>query len=157
MFQILLLMLTFPWPGPLAMCPLPRMPFWGCRASSGHYNWFSIFFFFFFFFLVLRMPPLFLLGIGKTRTATLIRTYFFVIYRPNCTKVCNFTREIINSRRENNLVHYMFLGGQWVFWGASGFSDSLPQYNGCHSTMSRPEYWLKIEEFYSFFYALKLY
>ena len=32
--------------------------------------------FFFFFFLVLRMPPLFLLGIGKTRKATLIRTYF---------------------------------------------------------------------------------
>ena len=35
--------------------------------------------------------------------------------------MCNFTREIINSRRENNLVHYMFLGGQWVFWRASGF------------------------------------
>ena len=29
-----------------------------------------------FFFLVLRMPLLFLLGIGKTRKATLIRTYF---------------------------------------------------------------------------------
>ena len=29
-----------------------------------------------FFFLVLRMPPLFLLEIGKTRKATLIRTYF---------------------------------------------------------------------------------
>ena len=42
--------------------------------------------FFFFFFLVLRMPPLFLLGIGKTRKATLIRTYFFVIYRPNVKK-----------------------------------------------------------------------
>ena len=54
--------------------------------------------------------------------------------------MCNFTREIINSRRENNLVHYMFLGGQWVFWGASGFSDSLaPQASGCHSPMSRPE------------------
>ena len=39
-----------------------------------------------FFFLVLRMPPLFLLGIGKTRKATLIRTYFFVIYRPNVQK-----------------------------------------------------------------------
>ena len=33
-----------------------------------------------FIFLVLRMPPLFILGIGKTRKATLIRTYFFVIY-----------------------------------------------------------------------------
>ena len=32
----------------------------------------------FFFFLVLRMPPLFLLGIGKTRKATLIRTYFLL-------------------------------------------------------------------------------
>ena len=32
--------------------------------------------FFLFFFIVLRMPPLFLLGIGKTRKATLIRTYF---------------------------------------------------------------------------------
>ena len=31
---------------------------------------------FFFFFLALRMPPLFLLGIGKTREAMLIRTYF---------------------------------------------------------------------------------
>ena len=40
----------------------------------------------FFFFLVLRMPPLFLLGIGKTRKATLIRTYFFVVYRPNVQK-----------------------------------------------------------------------
>ena len=39
-----------------------------------------------FFFLVLRMPPLFLLGIGKTRKATLIHTYFFVIYRPNVQK-----------------------------------------------------------------------
>ena len=28
----------------------------------------------------------FLLGIGKTRKATLIRTYFFVIYRPNVQK-----------------------------------------------------------------------
>ena len=42
--------------------------------------------FIFYFFLVLRMPPLFLLGIGKTRKATLIRTYFFVIYRPNVQK-----------------------------------------------------------------------
>ena len=34
----------------------------------------------------------------------------------------------------------MFLGGQWVFWGASGFSDSLaPRASGCHSPMSRPE------------------
>ena len=41
---------------------------------------------FFFFFLVLRMPPLFLLGIGKTRKATLIRTYFCVIDRPNVQK-----------------------------------------------------------------------
>ena len=39
---------------------------------------------FFFFFLVLRMPPLFLLGIGKTWKATLIRTYFFVIYGHSC-------------------------------------------------------------------------
>ena len=35
-------------------------------------------------FLVLRMPPLFLLGIGKTRKATLICTYFS--YRPNVQK-----------------------------------------------------------------------
>ena len=40
-----------------------------------------------FFFCVLRMPPLFLLGIGKTRKATLIRTYFSLyIYRPNVQK-----------------------------------------------------------------------
>ena len=50
--------------------------------------------------------------------------------------MCNFTREIINSRRENNLVHYMLLGGQCFFLGASGFSDSLA--SGCHSPMSRP-------------------
>ena len=38
-----------------------------------------------------------------------------------------------------HLGHYMFLGGQWVFWGASGFSDSLaPRASGCHSPMSRP-------------------
>ena len=33
------------------------------------------------FFLVLRMQPLFLLGIGKTRKATLIRTYFWRKWR----------------------------------------------------------------------------
>ena len=28
---------------------------------------------------------------------------------------------------------------EWVFWGASGFSDSLaPRASGCHSPMSRP-------------------
>ena len=46
--------------------------------------------------------------------------------------MCNFTREIKNSRRENI----------WVitcFWGASGLSDSLaPRASGCHSPMSRP-------------------
>ena len=52
----------------------------------------------------------------------------------------NFTREIINSRRENIWVIICFLGGQWVFWGASGFSDSLaPWASGCHSPMSRPD------------------
>ena len=63
----------------LAMCPLSRMPFWGCRASSGHHNLFSTGpWGQWFFLLVLRMPPLFLLGIGKTRKATLIRTYFLL-------------------------------------------------------------------------------
>ena len=53
--------------------------------------------------------------------------------------MCNFTREIINSRHENICVITCF-GGQWVFWGASGFSDSLaPRASGCHSPMSRPE------------------
>ena len=72
----------------LAMCPLSRMPFWGCRASSGHHNLFSagpVGFFYNFFFLVLRIPPLFLLGIGKTRKTTLIRTSFS-LYRPNVQK-----------------------------------------------------------------------
>ena len=65
--------------------------------------------------------------------------------------MCNFTREIINSRRENNLVHYMFLGGQWVFWGASGFSDSLaPRASGCHSPMSRPDNMEPIVNFLAF-------
>ena len=54
------------------------------------------------------MPPLFLLGIGKTRKATLIRTYFSLcVYRPNVQKCAT-------SRRENI----------WVitcFWEASGF------------------------------------
>ena len=44
-------------------------------------------FFFFFFFLVLRMPPLFLLGIGKTRKATLIRTYFSLYIGLMCKSV----------------------------------------------------------------------
>ena len=53
--------------------------------------------------------------------------------------MCNFTCEIINSRRENIWVITYFKGGQWVFGGASGFSDSLaPRASGCHSPMSRP-------------------
>ena len=124
----------------LAMCPLARMPFWGCRASSGHHNLFSTgprgqcFFFF----LVLRMPPLFLLGIGKTRKATLIRTYFS-LYIGLMYKSVQLHAWNHKSPPRKHLGHYMFLGGQWVFWGASGFSDSLaPRASGCLSPMSRP-------------------
>ena len=121
----------------MAMCPLVRMPFRGCRASSGHHNLFStgprgqwIFYFF-----LVRKKNLFLLGIGKTRKATLIRTYFSLYIG----LMYNFTCEIINSRRENICVITCFKGGQWVFGGASGFSDSLaPRASGCHSPMSRP-------------------
>ena len=85
----------------------------------------------FFFFLVLRMPPLFSLGIGKTRKATLIRTYFSLYI--------GLMYKSVQLHAAKNLGHYMFLGGQWVFWGASGFSDSLaPRASGCHSPMSRP-------------------
>ena len=125
----------------LAMCPLGRMPFWGCRASSGHHSLFSTGTgpVFFFFFLVLRMPPLFLLGIGKTRKATLIRTYFSLciglMYKSVQLHVWNH-----KFPPWKHLGHYMFLGGQWVFCGASGFSDSLaPLASGCHSPMSRPD------------------
>ena len=125
----------------LAMCPLARMPFWGCRASSGHHNWFStgprgqwIFF------LVLRMPPLFLLGIGKTRKATLIRPYFS-LYIGLMYKSVQLHAWNHKFPPRKHLGHYMFLGGQWFFWGASGFSDSLaPRASGCHSPMSRPEW-----------------
>ena len=84
----------------LAMCPLFRMPFWGCRASSGHHNWFSTgprgqcFLFIIIFFSASYAAVIFSLGIGKTRKATLIRTYFSLYI------------------------------GIWVitcFWGASGF------------------------------------
>ena len=43
-------------------------------------------FFFFFFFFSASYAAIILLEIGKTRKATLIRTYFFVIYRPNVQK-----------------------------------------------------------------------
>ena len=97
-------------------------------------------FFFFFFFLVLRVPPLFLLGIGKTRKATLIRTYFSLyiglMYKSMQLHALNH-----KFPPRKHLGHYMVLGGQWVFWGASGFSDSLaPRASGCHSPMSRPDH-----------------
>ena len=90
------------------------------------------------FFLVLRMPPLFLLGIGKTRKATLIRTYFS-LYIGLMYKSVQLHAWNHKFPPQKHLGHYMFLGGQWVFWGASGFSDSLaPRASGCHSPMSRP-------------------
>ena len=69
----------------LAMCPLSRMPFWGCRASSGHHNLFStgpgaIFF------LVLRMWPLFFTGNRQNSEGNVNSYLFFVIYRPNVQK-----------------------------------------------------------------------
>ena len=70
--------------------------------------------FFFFFFLVLRMPPLFLLGIGKTRKATLIRSYFSLyiglMYKSVQLHVWNH-----KFPPRKHLGHYMFLGGQWFF------------------------------------------
>ena len=51
-------------------------------------------------------------------------------------KVCNFTREIINSRRENIWVITCFLGGasgffggQWIFWFTGPPGQWLPQSN----------------------------
>ena len=67
----------------LAMCPLARMP-WphACLRLSGQFGPPKFIFHwpegpvFFFFFFSASYAPLFLLGIGKTRKATLIRTYF---------------------------------------------------------------------------------
>ena len=66
--------------------------------------------------------------------------------------MCNFTREIINPAAKTFVSLHVFggpvgfLGGQWVFWGASGFSDSLaPRASGCHSPMSRPvRVWVRV-------------
>ena len=92
------------------------------------------------------MPPLFFTG-NRQNSEGNVNSYLF--FRIICIKVCNF--DIINSCRENNLVHYMFLGGQWVFWGASGFSDSLaPRASGCHSPMSRPVTCLQILTYVSY-------
>ena len=94
------------------------------------------------------MPPLFLLGIGKTRKATLIRTYFS-LYIGLMYKSVQLHAWNHKFPPRKHLGHYMFLGGQWVFWGASGFSDSLaPRASCCHSPMSRParanHYWCSI-------------
>ena len=86
------------------------------------------------------MPPLFLLGIGKTREGNVNSYLFFVIYRPNVQKCATSRVKSKIPAAITYLGHYMFLGGQWVFWGASGFSDSLaPRASGCHGPMSRPE------------------
>ena len=130
----------------LAMCPLARMPFWGCRASSGHHNlfstgprgqWFSFtFFFFFFFFLVLHMLPLFLLGISKTRKATLIRIHFS-LYIGLMYKSVQLHAWNHKFPPRKHLGHYMFwgggavgfLGGQWIFWFTGPPGQWLPQSN----------------------------
>ena len=125
----------------LAMCPLAR----ACLFEAvGPVRATTIYFPLaqgasgFFFFLVLRMPPLFLLGIGKIRKATLIRTYFS-LYIGLMYKSVQLHAWNHKFPPRKHLGHYMFLGGQWVFWGASGFSDSLaPRASGCHSPMSRP-------------------
>ena len=70
------------------------------------------------------MPPLFLLGIGKTRKAMLIRTYFSLyiglMYKSVQLHAGNHT-----FPPRKHLGHYMFflggggavgfLGGQWIF------------------------------------------
>ena len=95
------------------------------------------------FFLVLRMPQLFLLGIGKTRKATLICPYFS-LYIGLMYKSVQLHAWNHKFPPRKHLGHYMFLGGQWFFWGASGFSDSLaPRASGCHSPMSRPDIHIK--------------
>ena len=107
-----------PLPGlDIGYVPAARMPFWGCRASSGHHNLYSTDprgqWFFYFIFLVLRMPPLFLLGIGKTRKATLIRTYFSLYSLMYKSVQLHAWNHKFPLRK-----HF------WVitcFWGASGF------------------------------------
>ena len=59
------------------MCPLAACLFEAVgpvRATTIYFPLARVFFFWFF--LMLRLLPLFLLGIGKTRKATLIRTHF---------------------------------------------------------------------------------
>ena len=77
--------------------------------------------FFCFLFLVLRMPPLFLLGIGKNRKAKLIRTYF-LLYIGLMYKSVQLHARNHKFPPRKHLGHYMFLGGpvgflggQWIF------------------------------------------
>ena len=73
----------------LAMCPLARMPFWGCRASSGHHNLFStgprgqLFFFFFF---SASYAAIIFTGNRQNSEGNVNSYLFFVIYRPNVQK-----------------------------------------------------------------------
>ena len=83
-----------------------------------------------------------LLGIGKTRKATLIRTYFSLY-------IGLMYKSLQLHAWNQKFPPRKHLGGQWVFWGASGFSDSLaPRASGCHSPMSRPALYVKLDKFY---------
>ena len=121
------------------MCLLGCMPFWGCRASSGHHNLYSTGpegpVVFFLVFLVLRMPPLFLLGIGKTRKATLIRTYFpLYIGKMYKSVQLHAWNHKFPPRKHFWVITCFwgpvgFLGGQWIFWFTGPPGQWLPQSN----------------------------
>ena len=80
------------------------------RGASG--------FFFFFFFFSPSYAAIILLGIGKTRKATLITTYFSLY-------IGLMYKSLQLHAWNHKFPPRKHLGGQWVFWGASGFSDSL--------------------------------
>ena len=106
------------------------------------YHWhegpvfFLIFFFFNFFFFSASYATIIFTGNRQNSEGNVNSYLFFVIYRPNVQKCATWNHKF---QPRKHLGHYMFLGGQWVFWGASGFSDSLaPRASGCHSPTSRP-------------------
>ena len=125
----------------LAMCPLSRIPFWGCRASSGHHNLFSTGpsgQWFIFYFFSASYAAIIFTGNRQNSEGNVNSYLFFVIIG---LMYKSLQLHALNHKfpPRKHLGHYMFLGGQWVFWGASGFSDSLaPRASGCHSPMSRP-------------------
>ena len=135
----------------LAMCPLVRMPFWGCRASSGHHNLFSTgprgqwnfnyLFFNFCLFVSASYAAIIFTGNRQNSEGNINSYLLFVIYIGLMYKSVQLHAWNHKFPPRKNVCHYMFLGGPVVFFG--GAVDFLihwpPRASGCHSKMSRPD------------------